>query len=42
MNKYFPDLNSYLGGQVEVRGWISKRKDTYNMVVRHPSAIVMR
>jgi endonuclease YncB( thermonuclease family) len=35
----FPDLSSYVGKQVEVRGWINKNKNHYSMFIRHPSAI---
>lgn len=35
----FPDLNSYSGRQVEVRGWINKSKKKYMMFIRHPSQI---
>ncbi len=37
--RYFPDLESYVGKSVEVRGWIGRRKNSYSMFVRHPSAI---
>ncbi|MDO9169165.1 MAG: thermonuclease family protein [Methylobacter sp.] len=35
----FPDVNSYLGKTVEVRGWLSKSKGHLSMLIRHPSAI---
>jgi micrococcal nuclease len=35
----FPDVNSYLGKTVEVRGWLNKRAGHLSMLVRHPSAI---
>jgi micrococcal nuclease len=35
----FPDLNSYQGKIIEVRGWLNKRKNQYSMLIRHPSAI---
>lgn len=37
----FPDLKMYLGKQLEIRGWASKRKDHYSILVRHPSAIIV-
>jgi micrococcal nuclease len=37
----FPDLNMYLGKRLETRGWASKRKDHYSILVRHPSAIIV-
>ena len=38
---YFPDLHAYLDKKVEVRGWISKRKEEYSILIRHPSALIM-
>jgi endonuclease YncB( thermonuclease family) len=35
----FPDLNSYQGKTIEVRGWLNKRGDKFSMLIRHPSAI---
>ena len=35
----FPELNSYQGKTIEVRGWLNKRKDKFSMLIRHPSAI---
>ncbi len=35
----FPDVNSYLGKTVEVRGWLNKSKGHLSMLIRHPSAI---
>ncbi len=39
--QWFPDLQRYLGRQVEVRGWPSKRGRVYSILVRHPSALVI-
>lgn len=36
----FPNLKTYLGKQIEVRGWLNKTKTGYSMLIRHPSAIV--
>ena len=36
----FPDLQNYLGQTIEVRGWPSRRKGHYSILVRHPSALV--
>lgn len=41
MLKSFPDLGAYLGKQVEVRGWIRRKKARYSMFVRHPSALLL-
>lgn len=35
----FPDVNAYLGQQLEVRGWLNKYKRGFSMLIRHPSAI---
>lgn len=35
----FPDLESYIGKNIEARGWINKTKKRYSMLVRHPSAL---
>lgn len=37
----FPDLEMYLGQHLEIRGWTSKMKDHYSILVRHPSAIIL-
>jgi len=36
----FPDLQSYIGKSLEIRGWASRRKTHYSILVRHPSAII--
>jgi micrococcal nuclease len=38
----FPDMNGYLGKEVEVRGWLNKNKNGFSMLIRHPSAIKLR
>jgi endonuclease YncB( thermonuclease family) len=38
----FPDINGYLGKTVEVRGWLSKNKEHFSLLVRHPTAIKLR
>lgn len=35
----FPDVNGYLGRNIEVRGWLNKNKGHLSMLIRHPSAI---
>lgn len=37
----FPELDHYLGREIEVRGWASRRKGHYSILIRHPSAIVL-
>jgi endonuclease YncB( thermonuclease family) len=36
----FPKLESYVGRGLEVRGWASRKKGHYSILVRHPSAII--
>jgi len=36
----FPDLDSYIGKQLEIRGWASRSKGHYSILIRHPSAII--
>lgn len=35
----FGKLELYLGKPIEVRGWVSRRKDHYSILVYHPSAL---
>ena len=37
----FPNLDGYLYQTLEVRGWVSRRKGHYSILVRHPSAIIV-
>lgn len=36
----FPELDSYLGKQLEIRGWASRSKEHYSILIRHPSSII--
>ena len=36
----FPDLKSYVGKVIEVRGWLNKNKDHFSILIRHPSAMI--
>ncbi len=36
----FPALETYLGKPLEIRGWVSRKKDQYSILIRHPSALV--
>ena len=38
----FPELESYLGKQVEVRGWASRQKGHYSILIRHPSVLLVQ
>jgi micrococcal nuclease len=37
----FPDVNSYVGKTVEVRGWLNRNKDQFSMLIRHPVALIV-
>jgi len=37
---HFPPLEHYLHRPVEIRGWLSRHKDSYSILVRHPSALI--
>lgn len=39
-NNLFPDLESYIGKEIEARGWINKHKKHYSMFIRHPGEII--
>ena len=36
---HFDDITEYLNKNIELRGWLSKRKNHQSMLIRHPSAI---
>jgi micrococcal nuclease len=38
----FPDVNSYLGKTVELRGWVNRSRKHFSLLIRHPSAIRQR
>jgi endonuclease YncB( thermonuclease family) len=38
----FPEANSYLGKNLEVRGWLNRNRGKFSMLIRHPSAIVVK
>lgn len=37
----FPDLESYIGKSIEIRGWASRSKSHYSILIRHPSALII-
>ncbi|NOQ94969.1 MAG: nuclease [Methylophaga sp.] len=37
----FPDLELYLNKPLEIRGWASRTKDRYSILIRHPSSIIL-
>lgn len=37
----FPDLKTYLGKSIEMRGWVSRTQQKYSMHIQHPSALVI-
>jgi len=40
--KLFPKLENYLNKSLEIRGWISRSKDHYSILIHHPSAIIFQ
>ncbi|MDP1558220.1 MAG: thermonuclease family protein [Nitrosomonas sp.] len=38
----FPALESYLGKSIEIRGWVSRSKNKYSILIHHPSALILR
>jgi endonuclease YncB( thermonuclease family) len=36
----FPELTDYLGQSLEIRGWASRTKSHFSILVRHPTAII--
>lgn len=40
--KLFPELESYLGKSVEIRGWVSRSKNNYSILIHHPSALIVK
>ena len=39
---FFPDVTVYLDKKVEIRGWVSRRGKGRSILVRHPSALLLR
>ncbi len=40
--KLFPELENYLHKSLEIRGWVSRRKDHYSILIHHPSALIFQ
>ncbi|MCK5897709.1 MAG: thermonuclease family protein [Methylococcales bacterium] len=38
----FRNLDDYVGEKIEVHGWVRKNKQKYTLLVRHPSAIIVK
>lgn len=38
----FPALESYLGKPLEIRGWVSRSKQHFSILISHPSAILIQ
>lgn len=38
----FPELESYVGKRLEVRGWASRKKAHYSILIRHPTALLVQ
>lgn len=37
----FPNLETYLGKSIEIRGWASRSGENYSILIRHPSALIV-
>ena len=37
----FPEPATYVGKQLEIRGWVARNKDHYTILVQHPSALLI-
>ncbi|MDL1866766.1 nuclease [Betaproteobacteria bacterium PRO4] len=37
----FPPLETYLNKPLEVRGWVSRRKNQFSIRIQHPSALIL-
>jgi len=40
--QYFPELDTYLHHELEVRGWASWREERVSILVRHPSELIIK
>lgn len=40
--RLFPDLATYLGKKLEIRGWVTRNKDFYSLQIQHPSALIVQ
>ena len=38
----FPALNTYVGKSLEIRGWVARNKDSYTILINHPSSLIQR
>lgn len=40
--KLFPEISTYVGKPLEIRGWVARSKDHYTILIQHPSSLIMR
>ena len=40
--RLFPDLATYVGKKLEIRGWVARNKDSYTLLIQHPSALIVQ
>lgn len=40
--RLFPDLATYVGKKLEIRGWVTRNKDFYTLLIQHPSALIVQ
>ncbi|GJL75350.1 thermonuclease family protein [Nitrosomonas sp.] len=41
-HSHFPELETYLGKKLEVRGWLSRRGEKFSILIYHPSALILQ
>lgn len=40
--RIFPEISTYVGKSLEIRGWVARNKDHYTILVQHPSSLIVR
>jgi len=40
--RLFPDLATYVGKKLEIRGWVTRNRDYYTLLIQHPSSIIVQ
>ncbi len=40
--KLFPEISTYVGKPLEIRGWVARSKDHYTILIQHPSSLIIK
>lgn len=40
--KLFPEVSTYVGKSLEIRGWVTRSKDHYTILVQHPGSLIVQ